>query len=180
MICQRNTFRQNTTNKNSTDTASGLARSKPLERKKSREKPLQKVAPHYVKEVVAEVVESAEDDQLKKERKSKARPHSTSRMSVLTKSKATQVEFEAVKMEVETEEAETQYEEIPTCSEEDSRERVERVEISRVLLSGNYCNSNITNFVSNRLDKLGVTDEVWDLFQLVLDDVNSSLTEAKK
>ena len=175
MICHRNTCRQNITSKTSTETASGLARSKPLERKKSKEKPLQAVAPHYVKEVVAEVVDSAEDDHLKRERKSKARPHSMSRMSSATKSKATQVEFDLVRLEVETEEIGTQYEEIP--SEEECRDKVE---INRILLSGNYCNSNITNFVSNRLDKLSVTDEVWDLFQLVLDDVNSSITEAKK
>ena len=72
----------------------------------------------------------------------------------------------------------------------DHREKVEKVEIcgdhkgkveiSRVLLSGTCCNSNITNFVSNRLEKLGVTEEVWDLFQLVLDDVNSSINESKK
>ena len=47
-----------------------------------------------------------------------------------------------------------------------------------MLFTGNYCNSNITNFVSNRLEKLNVNEEVWDLFQLVLDDVNSSITEA--
>ena len=58
--------------------------------------------------------------------------------------------------------------------------KLEKCDHFEEYLKGNYCNSNITNFVSNRLDKLGVTDEVWDLFQLVLDDVNSSLTEAKK
>ena len=65
-------------------------------------------------------------------------------------------------------------------TETEYKEKVEKVEINRVLLSGNCLNSNITNFVSSRLEKLGVNEEVWDLFQLVLDDVNSNLNDAKK
>ena len=61
-------FRQNATTKAgaSGDSASAGAaavlspRSKPLENKKSSNKPLQKVAPHYVKKVVAEVESSIE------------------------------------------------------------------------------------------------------------------------
>ena len=84
----------------------------------------------------------------------------------------------------------TQYEETPLTgspstapaqpAETEYKEKVEKVEINRVLLSGNCLNSNITNFVSSRLEKLGVNEEVWDLFQLVLDDVNSNLNDAKK
>ena len=62
------------------------------------------------------------------------------RMATQTKSKATQVSFDLVSQAVgvvETEEAGTQYEEIllPSC-ELDKPEKVEPVEISRVLLSG--------------------------------------------
>ena len=55
-------FRQNVAGKTCSDTTSGTnTRSKPLETKRSSSnKPLQKVAPHYVKKVVAEVVSSAE------------------------------------------------------------------------------------------------------------------------
>ena len=55
-------FRQNIGGKVVADTASAsTARSKPLETKKSSSgKPLQKVAPVYVKKVVAEVVSSVE------------------------------------------------------------------------------------------------------------------------
>ena len=96
------------------------------------------MAPHYVKKVEAQV----EDDELKKEKKSKSsRPHSTTRM---TKTKATQVSFDlvgsSVSGTVDTEEAGTQYEEVPTltsCGDLlDKPEKVESVEISRVLLSG--------------------------------------------
>ena len=156
------------------------------------------------------MVESIEDDQVKKEKKWKGRPHSMTRMGSQTKSKATQVEFDIGRSPVDTEETATQYEDMTSGSEGEYREKVEicgdtsekveicgdhrekvekfeicgdhkgKVEISRVLLSGTCCNSNITNFVSNRLEKLGVTEEVWDLFQLVLDDVNSSINESKK
>lgn len=94
------------------------------------------MAPHYVKKVEAQV----EDDELKKEKKSKSsRPHSTTRM---TKTKATQVSFDlvgsSVSGTVETEEAGTQYEEVLiSCGDLlDKPEKVESVEISRVLLSG--------------------------------------------
>ena len=73
----------------------------------------------------------------------------------------------------------TQYDET-LAAETDYKEKVDKVEINRVLLSGNHLNSNITNFVSNRLEKLGVNEEVWDLFQLVLDDVNTNINVAKK
>ena len=57
-------FRQNIGGKAVADTASGSAsntRSKPLETKKSSSgKPLQKVAPVYVKKVVAEIVTSVD------------------------------------------------------------------------------------------------------------------------
>ena len=57
-------FRQNIGGKAGADTASGSAsntRSKPLETKKSSSgKPLQKVAPVYVKKVVAEIVTSVD------------------------------------------------------------------------------------------------------------------------
>ena len=88
-----------------------------------------------MKKVVAQVGDSIEDEELKKDRKSKSRPHSMTRMATQTKSKATQVNFEA--LEVETEETGTQYEEILLpCCELDKPEKVEPVEISRVLLSG--------------------------------------------
>ena len=98
------------------------------------------MAPHSVKKVVAvaQVVESLEDDELKKERKSKSRPHSMTRMGPQTKSKATQVSFDLAtcSVSVETEETGTQYEELLPCWELDKPEKVEPVEISRVLLSG--------------------------------------------
>ena len=101
------------------------------------------MAPHSVKKVVAVaqvVQQSVEDDELKKDRKSKSRPHSITRMGPQTKSKATQVNFDLASgsVEVETEETGTQYEEIPSSCEElmDKPERVDPVEISRVLLSG--------------------------------------------
>ena len=60
-------FRQNVAGKTCSDTTSGTnTRSKPLETKRSSSnKPLQKVAPHYVKKVVAEVVSSAEQIEVK-------------------------------------------------------------------------------------------------------------------
>ena len=93
-----------------------------------------------MKKVVAQVGDSIEDEELKKDRKSKSRPHSMTRMGPQTKSKATQVNFDLASgsVEVETEETGTQYEEIPSSCEEvmDKPERVDPVEISRVLLSG--------------------------------------------
>ena len=92
-----------------------------------------------MKKVVAQVVDSIEDEELKKDRKSKSRPHSMTRMATQTKSKATQVNFDMATraLEVETEETGTQYEEILLpCCELDKPEKVEPVEISRVLLSG--------------------------------------------
>ena len=51
------------------------------------------MAPHYVKKVVADIVETIEDEDIKnkKHKKSKARPHSMTRMGCHTSSKATQV-----------------------------------------------------------------------------------------
>ena len=179
-------FRQNVSanSKNSSETTSApavaSARSKPLESKKpSSSKPLQKVAPQYVKKVVAEVIEQIDDEEAKNVGQ-KARPHSggvRSPHSNPVKNKSTQVNFDLPAVSVRLEDIGTQYEEFP--GEQDCRE-TQKVEISRVLLSGNYLNSNITNFVSSRLEKLGVEEEVWDLFQLVLDDVNSNIYGAKK
>ena len=139
IITSIQTSRQNIVSKSS-ETTSGLTRSKPLETKRNKEKPLQKVAPQYVKKVVAvaQVVDSIEDDELKKDKKSKSRPHSMTRMGPQTKSKATQVSFDmaSCSVSVETEETGTQYEEILTCCELDKPEKVDPVEISRVLLSG--------------------------------------------
>ena len=100
------------------------------------------MAPHYVKKVVAQVEE--EEAELKSERKSKSRPQSMTRMAAQTKSKATQVSFDlvsgSVSGTVETEEAGTQYEELQLLTSSgdllDKPEKVESVEISRVLLSG--------------------------------------------
>lgn len=98
------------------------------------------MAPHYVKKVVAQVEEEEKD--LKTEKKSKSRPQSMTRMAAQTKSKATQVSFDlvsgSVSGTVETEEAGTQYEELLSSSGDllDKPEKVESVEISRVLLSG--------------------------------------------
>ena len=112
------------------------------------------MAPHSVKKVVAvaQVVESLEDDELKKERKSKSRPHSMTRMGPQTKSKATQVSFDLAtcSVSVETEETGTQYEELLPCWELDKPEKVEPVEISRVLLSGRL--SLHISFISPPLD----------------------------
>ena len=115
-----------------------------------------------------------QDDELKNEPKS--RPHSMTRMPQQqqpSKSKCTQVNFDSA-ARGGTRDIGTQYEE---TAETEIREKVE---ISRVLLSGDHLNSNITNFVSHRLERLSVTEEVWDLFQLVLDDVNTNITDAKK
>ena len=177
--------------KHSSETTSAPAavattpRSKPLENKKSSNKPLQKVAPHYVKKVVAEVIEQIEEDEAIAVQKPKS--HSTRSSHHAVKNKSTQVNFDPTPgtAGVKSEDIGTQYEEFPSSSSapppptSDSDYR-EKVEISRVLLSGNYLNSNITNFVSSRLEKLGVDEEVWDLFQLVLDDVNSNIHDAKK
>lgn len=113
--------------------------------------------------------------------------------SASVKSRATQVCLDGGggRVATKTKDIGTQYEEtlfsgslstaaVIQPTETEYKEKVEKVEINRVLLSGNCLNSNITNFVSSRLEKLGVNEEVWDLFQLVLDDVNSNLNDAKK
>ena len=132
-----------------------------------------------------------QEDELKNAPKS--RPQSMTRMQVQesksVKSRSTQVCLDGggrgAAVATKTKDIGTQYEESLfagslTAVETDYKEKVEKVEINRVLLSGNCLNSNITNFVSSRLEKLGVNEEVWDLFQLVLDDVNSNLNDAKK
>ena len=63
--CHFYAFRQNSNGKTeaaaTAEASSSHNRSKPLENKRySRDKPLQKVAPHYVKKVVAEVESSIE------------------------------------------------------------------------------------------------------------------------
>lgn len=98
-----------------------------------------------------------------------------------SRSKSTQVSIDTGGgRKIQTRDIGTQYEETSSAFETEYKEKVDKVEINRVLLSGNYLNSNITNFVSNRLEKLGVNEEVWDLFQLVLDDVNTNINDAKK
>ena len=97
-----------------------------------------------------------------------------------SRSKSVQVNSDAGARKIQTRDIGTQYEETSSALETEYKEKVDKVEINRVLLSGNYLNSNITNFVSNRLEKLGVNEEVWDLFQLVLDDVNTNINDAKK
>ena len=71
------------------------------------------------------MVESIEDDQVKKEKKWKGRPHSMTRMGSQTKSKATQVEFDIGRSPVDTEETATQYEDMTSGSEGEYREKVE-------------------------------------------------------
>ena len=97
-----------------------------------------------------------------------------------SRSKSIQVSIDTGGRKIQTRDIGTQYEETSSAFETEYKEKVDKVEINRVLLSGNYLNSNITNFVSNRLEKLGVNEEVWDLFQLVLDDVNTNINDAKK
>ena len=113
--------------KNSSETTSApvaatSARSKPLESKKqSSNKPLQKVAPQYVKKVVAEVIEQIDDEETKNVGQ-KARPHSSgvrSPHSKPVKNKATQVNFD-LSSAVRLEDIGTQYEEFP--GEQDCRE----------------------------------------------------------